>query len=34
MVFRTQMDGYQKKRDTNKNVIRMDVIIKGVYCTK
>jgi hypothetical protein len=32
MVFLTEMDGYQKMRDTNKNVIKMGVIIKGVYC--
>jgi hypothetical protein len=32
MVFLIEMDGYQKMRDTNKNVIKMGVIIKGVYC--
>jgi hypothetical protein len=25
------MDGYQKKYDTNKNVIKMGMIIKGVF---
>ncbi len=32
MVFLTKMDGYQKMCDTNKNVIKMGVIIKRVYC--
>jgi hypothetical protein len=27
------MDGYQKMCDTNKNVTKMGVIIKGVYCS-
>jgi hypothetical protein len=27
------MNGYQKMCDTNKNVIEMGVIIKGVYCS-
>ncbi len=31
MIFLTKMDGYQKMCDTNKNVIKMGVIIKGVY---
>ncbi len=31
MMFLTKMDGYQKMCDTNKNVIKMGVIIKGVY---
>ncbi len=31
MVFLTKMDGYQKMCDTNKNVTKMGVIIKGVY---
>jgi len=31
MVFLTKMDGYQKMCDTNKNVIKTDMIIKGVY---
>ncbi len=30
MVFFTKMDDYQKMCDTNKNVIKMGVIIKGV----
>jgi hypothetical protein len=33
MVFLTKMDGYQKIVDTNKNVTKMGVIIKWVYCT-
>ncbi len=32
MVFLTKTDDYQKMCDTNKNVIKMGVIIKGVYC--
>jgi hypothetical protein len=32
MVSLTKMDGYQKMCDTNKNVTKMGVIIKGVYC--
>jgi hypothetical protein len=32
MVFLTKMDDYQKLCDTNKNVTKMGVIIKGVYC--
>jgi hypothetical protein len=31
MVFLSKTDGYQKMCDTNKNVIKMDMIIKGVY---
>jgi len=31
MVFLVKMDGYQKLCDTNKNVIKMDMIMKGVY---
>jgi hypothetical protein len=31
MVFLTKTDGYQKMCDTNKNVIKMGMIIKGVY---
>jgi hypothetical protein len=31
MVFVTQTDGYQKMCDTNKNVTKMGVIIKGAY---
>ncbi len=31
MVFLTKTDGYQKMCDTNKNVIKMGVIIKEVY---
>jgi hypothetical protein len=31
MLFLTKLDGYQKNYDTNKNVTKMDVIIKGVY---
>ncbi len=34
MAFPSKMDGYRKMCDTNKNVSKMDVIIKGVYCTK
>jgi hypothetical protein len=33
MVFLTKTNGYQKLGDRNKNVIKMGVIIKGVYCT-
>ncbi len=29
----TKKNGYQKMCDRNKNVIKMSVIIKGVYCT-
>jgi hypothetical protein len=32
MVFLTKMDGYQKMCDMNKNVTKMGMIIKGVYC--
>jgi hypothetical protein len=32
MVFFIKMNGYQKLCDTNKNVTKMGVIIKGVYC--
>jgi hypothetical protein len=32
MVFLIKMDGYQKLCDTNKNVTKMGVIIKRVYC--
>jgi hypothetical protein len=32
MVFPTKPNGYQEMRDTNKNVTKMDVIVKGVYC--
>jgi hypothetical protein len=32
MVFFTKMNGYQKMCDTNKNVTRMGMIIKRVYC--
>jgi hypothetical protein len=32
MVFFAKMAGYQKKSDTNKNVTKMGVNIKGVYC--
>jgi hypothetical protein len=32
MVFLTKADGYQKLCDTHKNVIKMGVIVKGVYC--
>jgi hypothetical protein len=31
MVFLTKIYGYQKMCDTNKNVIKMGEIIKGVY---
>jgi len=31
--FSTKMNGYQKLCDTKKNVTKMRVIIKGVYCT-
>jgi hypothetical protein len=31
MVFLLKPNGYQKMCDTNKNVIKMGVIIKGVY---
>jgi hypothetical protein len=31
MVFLTKTNGYQKMCDTNKNVTKMGVIIKGVY---
>jgi hypothetical protein len=32
MMFLTKTDGYQKKMlETNKNVTKMGVIIKGVY---
>jgi hypothetical protein len=31
MMFLIKTDGYQKKSDTNKNVTKMDLIIKGVY---
>jgi len=31
MVFLIKTNGYQKMCDTNKNVIEMDMIIKGVY---
>jgi hypothetical protein len=33
MVFLTKMDGYQKLCDTNKNMTKTGVIIKGVYYT-
>jgi hypothetical protein len=33
MVFITKMDGYQKICDTNKNVTKMGVIIRGIYYT-
>jgi hypothetical protein len=33
MVFLTKTNGYQKLCDRNNNVIKMGVIIKGVYCT-
>jgi hypothetical protein len=33
MVLITKMDGYQKICDTNKNVTKVGVIIKGIYCT-
>ncbi len=32
MVFLNKTDGCQKICDINKNVTKMDVIIKGVYC--
>ncbi len=32
MMFQTEMDGYQKLCDTNKNVTNMGMIIKEVYC--
>jgi hypothetical protein len=32
MELLTKMDGYQKMCDTNKNVNKMGVIIKDVYC--
>jgi hypothetical protein len=31
MVFLTKTNGFQKMCDTNKYVIKMGVIIKGVY---
>jgi antibiotic biosynthesis monooxygenase (ABM) superfamily enzyme len=31
IVFLTKMDGYQKMSDTNRNVTKIGVIIKGVY---
>jgi hypothetical protein len=31
MVFLTKTNGYQKVFDTNKNVTKMGVIVKGVY---
>jgi hypothetical protein len=31
MVFLAKMDGYQKLCDTDKNVTKMGVIIKGIY---
>jgi hypothetical protein len=31
--FLLKQDGYQKMCDINKNVTKMIVIIKGVYCT-
>jgi hypothetical protein len=31
-MFLTKVDGYQKLCDTNKNVIKMGMIVKGVYC--
>jgi hypothetical protein len=31
MVFLTKIDCYQKMCDKNKNVIKMGMIIKGVY---
>ncbi len=34
MVFLTKTDGYSKMCDTNKNVTKMGVIIKGVYWTR
>jgi predicted metal-binding membrane protein len=32
MVFLTKAYGYQKLCDTNKNVIKMGMIARGVYC--
>jgi hypothetical protein len=32
MMFQTEMDGYHKLCETNKNVTKMGMIIKGVYC--
>jgi hypothetical protein len=32
MMFLTKIDGYQEICDTNKNVTKMGMIIKGVYC--
>jgi len=32
MVFLIKLDGYQEMCDTNQNVTKIDVIIKGVYC--
>jgi hypothetical protein len=32
MVFLIKLDDYQEMCSTNKNVAKMDVIIKGVYC--
>jgi hypothetical protein len=34
MVFFTKKNGYQKKCDTNKNVTKMGMIIKGFYYNK
>ncbi len=34
MVFLPKMVGYQKMCDTNKNVTKTSMIIKGVYCVK
>jgi hypothetical protein len=31
MVFLTKPNGYQEMCDTNKNVTKMDMIMKGVY---
>jgi len=31
MMFQTEVNGYQKLCDTNKNVTNMGMIIKGVY---
>jgi len=31
MVFLIKMNGYQKMCDTNKNVTKIGMIIKGVY---
>jgi hypothetical protein len=39
MVFLVKTDGYPRKQnkkqksDTNKNVTKMGVVIKGIYCT-